>query len=501
MRPSRFAFLAALLAPFSLAACDVASVVEEAGEDDEPETRREADRGQVLTIERLYGSPSLTGPTPRNVKFSPDGSRITFLRPKEEDRTVLDLWAMDVDDGETYRLVDARVLAPEERELTEAEIQYRERARISSTGVVSYDWDQEGEAVLVPLDGDIFYVDIETGEARRLMETEAFETDARVSPGGRYVSFIREQNLWVHDLETGEEHALTTSGGGLISWGMAEFVAQEEMRRYTGYWWSPDDARIAVARVDQSPVQVVERFGISAEGVSTSEQRYPRAGTDNAIVDLYMLELETRIGSDAPDSDLVEVDLGDDENIYLARVDWAADGNTVYVQRQNREQTRLDVLAADPVTGAAEIVLSESSDSWINLTNDLTPLTRGGFLWTSERTGYRHIYHAGEDGELRQITRGAFVVDEISGISEDGETVYFEGWVEDPLQRHLYSIRFDGSSEPASVTEEEGSWAATLGPDAEAFVGTFSAPPHPAAHRALHCQWRARCMAERKSAG
>ena len=276
----------------SASALALAACIDPGGASAQQETAERSGAGD-LTIERVFASPSLTGPTPRSLKFSPDGTRVTFLRSKEEDRTVLDLWAMDVADGRTYRLVDARALAPEERELSEAEIQYRERARISQTGVVSYDWDESGEAVLVPLDGDVFYVDVETGEAERLMETDAFETDFKVSPDGRHVSFIRDQNLWVHDLETGEARALTTEGEGPVSWGVAEFVAQEEMRRYTGYWWSPEGDRIAVARIDETPVEIVPRFGIGAEGVSVTEQRYPRAGTANALVELHVIDVAT----------------------------------------------------------------------------------------------------------------------------------------------------------------------------------------------------------------
>lgn len=426
--------------------------------------------GPDLTIERVFASPSLSGPTPRALKFSPDGDRVTFLRAKEEDRTVLDLWAMDVADGRTYRLVDARALAPEERELSEAEIQYRERARISQTGVVSYDWDESGEAVLVPLDGDVFYVDVETGEAERLMETEAFETDFKVSPDGSHVSFIRDQNLWVHDLETGDARALTTEGEGPVSWGVAEFVAQEEMQRYTGYWWSPEGDRIAVARIDETPVEIVPRFGIGAEGVSVSEQRYPRAGTDNALVELHIIDLAT--------GERTEVDLGEEADIYLSRVNWSESGDRLYVQRQNREQTVLDILAADPATGETETVLTEEAPTWINLTNDFTPLEGGDFLWTSERSGFRHIYRVSPTGETSQITSGAWVVDEIAGVSEDGQTVYFEGWVETPLERHLYAVPMAGG-DPVRVTEGEGRWGVDLGDGASAYIGAYSDPATP----------------------
>lgn len=266
---------------------------------------------------------------------------------------MLDLWAMDVADGRTYRLVDSRVLVPEEGELSEAEIQFRERARISSSGIVTYQWDESGEAILAPLAGDVFYIDVETGEAERLLETDAFETDFKVSPDGAHVSFIRDQNLWVYDLDTGEERALTTQGAGPVSWGVAEFVAQEEMRRYTGYWWSPDGTKIALTRIDETPVEIVPRFGINADGVTVTDQRYPRAGTDNVLIELHVIDLET--------GERTQVDLGAETDIYLARVNWSTDSQTLYAQRQNREQTVLDILAADPSSGASEVVLTETA--------------------------------------------------------------------------------------------------------------------------------------------
>ena len=425
----------------------------------------------ALSIDDVFGSVSLSGATPRGLRFSPDGERVTFLRPKADDRTVTDLWAMDLSDGRTYMLVDSAVLAPDERELSEAEIQYRERARISTSGVVSYDWDETGEAILVPLDGDVFYVDVNTGEAERLMQTEAFETDARVSPDGAYVSFIRDQNLWVHNLDTGEERALTNEGGGAISWGVAEFVAQEEMQRYTGYWWSPDGRYVAAARIDETPVEIVPRFGINAEGVTVTEQRYPRAGTDNVLIELHVIDVAT--------GERTQVDLGDETDIYLARVNWSQDSGTLYAQRQNRAQTVLDILAANPQTGATDIVLTEQSGAWINLTNDFTALEGGGFLWTSERTGFRHVYHVSAEGEARALTSGEWVVDDLAGLSEDGETVYFSGWMTSPLERHLYAVPFEGG-EPEQITEGEGRWSASLGQGGDGFIGTYSDPTTPA---------------------
>ncbi|WP_304071355.1 DPP IV N-terminal domain-containing protein [Maricaulis maris] len=441
-----------------------------------PEAPGEAEASEpALTIERLYASPSLTGATPRSLTFSPDGSRVTFLRAKDDDASVLDLWAMDIDGGAPYLLVDSQVLAPDERELTEAERQLRERARISSTGIVRYDWDSQGEAILVPLDGDVFHVDVETGQARRLMETPEYETDARISPRGNFVSFVREQNLYVIDLESGEETAITSEGGGLVSFGMAEFVAQEELGRRTGYWWSPDEQYIALARVDESPVDNIQRMEIGADGSArVVDQRYPRAGTDNAIVELFIAGRATGTRR--------QVELAQTNDIYLARVNWASDSATAYVQVLNRMQDQLTILAADPATGEAAPWLVENTDIWINLTNDFRALSDGTVLWTSEDTpgGFRHIQHRAADGSLiNQVTSGDWVVGSINSVDMDNSLVYFTGWIETPLERHIYSVPLDGSAAPTRITSGDGRWSARFGRDATRFIGTYSDPQTP----------------------
>ena len=460
----RFAGLAAVAA--LAGACQPAS---------EPATEIAASE-PALTIERIYASPSLSGATPRSLTFSPDGSRVTFLRAKADDASVLDLWAMDIDGGEPYLLVDSQVLAPDERALTEAERQLRERARISSTGIVRYDWDTQGEAILVPLDGDVFYVSVESGEARRLMETPEYETDARISPRGNFVSFIREQNLYVIDLESGEETAITSEGGGLVSWGVAEFVAQEELSRRTGYWWSPDEQYIALARVDESPVENIQRMEIAADGSArVVDQRYPRAGTDNATVELFIAERET--GARRP------VELAATDDIYLARVNWASDSATAYVQVLNRMQDQITILAADPTTGAASAWLVETTDIWINLTNDFRALADGTVLWTSEDMpgGFRHIQHRAADGSLiSQVTSGDWVVGSINAVDLEDGLVYFTGWIETPLERHVYSVPLDGSAAPTRITSGHGRWSARFGRDAATFIGTYSDPQTPA---------------------
>jgi dipeptidyl-peptidase 4 len=427
-----------------------------------------------LTIERVFDDPALNGPVPRAPRFSPDGKLVTWLRPNDTDFLRLDLWAMPTAGGAPYMLVDSKALVPEEGALSEAEKARRERQRIaSSTGIVSYDWDKKGEALLVPLGGDIYYVPVANPAApRRLTNTTQFETDAQVSPGGGYVSFIRDASLIAINLATGTETPLSPSGAGDVSHGMAEFIAQEEMDRDTGYWWAPDDSRVVFAKVDESPVALIPRVEIGATSTAIIEQRYPRAGATNALVALFIRDLAT--GATRP------VDLGSNTDIYVARVDWSKDGASLYVQRQNRAQTRLDLLMVDPATGSSRVILSETDPVWLNLTKDFTPLKSGDFLWTSERSGWRHIERRRRDGTASVVlTSGAWPVAEIAGVDEAAGKLFFMANKDDTLEQQLYVASLSRPSAPQRVTTTGGTWSVKMANGGKSFLGTYSDPSTP----------------------
>ena len=398
-----------------------------------------------LTLERVFASPDLAGASPRALKLSPDGSLLTSLRPRADDRERLDLWAVDTATGEARMLVDSTKFGG--GEISEAEKMQRERARIGGTrGIVSYDWAPDGKSLLVPLDGDLFIATLD-GTTRRLTATPQGELNATVSPKGGFVSFVRDQNLFVIDTISGTERRLTRDGRTVISWGVAEFVAQEEMQRTTGHWWSPDDSRIAVARVDESAVAIVSRAAIGAEGTKVFDQRYPRAGAANALVDLYVMKNEG--------GGIVKVDLGKNPDIYLARVDWAADGKTLYVQRQSRDQKTLDLLRVDPVTGASSIVFSEVSKTWLNLQDNFRALKDGSILWSSERDGFSHLYHW-RAGKFTQLTRGPWNVRKVISVDQLAGRIVFTGNRENAIEQQLYAVSLSGGV--VEQLSENGWW-------------------------------------------
>jgi len=396
-----------------------------------------------LPLERVFESPSLNGPAPREAKLSPDGRFVTLLKNRPDDKDRYDLWAIDTATGAQRMLVDSQKIGTG-GPISEEEKMRRERLRIAGTkGITEYEWAPDSKSILVPIDGDIYLAALD-GSVRRLTNTATTEIDAKVSEAGKYLSFLRDQNLFVIDRSTGREQALTSDGSGTLSWGAAEFIAQEELGRHTGYWWSPDDRYIAVARVDESPVAVVKRAAIGASGTSLIEQRYPAAGTKNAIVDLYVM---------TPDGkSRVKADLGSNPDYYLARVDWAMDGRSLYVQRLSRDQKRLDMLRFDPATGRSSLLFSETSPTWVNLTDNFKPLKDGSLIWSSERSGYSHLYRW-KGGKWTQLTRGDWAVEDVAGIDEAAKRVYFTGTVETPIEQQLYWVSYARPAAPVRVTE------------------------------------------------
>jgi dipeptidyl-peptidase 4 len=437
-----------------------------------------------LTIDRLFDAPALSGPTLTGVRISPDATRVTYLQGKPEDKDRLDLWEYNIQDKQARILVDSKVLAPADEKLSAEELGRRERQRTAAlSGILEYSFAPSGRQLLFPLDGRLYYYDLAKSPEHALTEitrSKGFATDATISPHGGYVAYIRDQNLRVYDLAGNTEKALTEDGGGPIKNGMAEFVAQEEMDRTTGYWWAPDDRHIAFVRVDESPVKVTQRFEIAADNVETFPQRYPAAGGPNVLI---------RVGvSDVRSGAVTWIDLGSDPDIYLARVNWLPDGKTLAIQRESRDQRRLDLIFANIATGESRVVLTETSRSWIELNEELSFLHDSKeFVWVSARDGFPHLYLYDYDGHLlRQLTAGPWSVDDfrgraVKGIDEKRRLIYFSATEKSPIERHLYRTSLD-TRDPGHVTritQENGIHGITMARGAKFYVDNFTSSAQP----------------------
>jgi dipeptidyl-peptidase-4 len=433
---------------------------------------------QRLTLQRIFSSPDLAGATLRQPELSPDGTRVTFLRGREEDRNLLDLWEYNVADDEQRVLIAADDLVEGEVTLSEAEQARRERERIADLrGIVDYRWSTDGAFLLFPIGGDIYLRDMRSadGPIRKLTDSESFDSDPQIAPGGEHVAFVRDRDLWLVDVESGEARPLTDSASDTVANGVAEFIAQEEMGRSTGFWWSPRGEHIAFLQIDEAPVEITRRYEVEAEAIEIVEQRYPYAGTDNVTYRLGVVGIAS--------GDIEWMDIGEESDIYIPRVDWLPNGVQLSFQRQSRDQQTLELVVANIDSGEARTLLTERSDTWVNLHDDLHFLSEmPAFVWSSERDGYRHLYLYDYEGELiRRLTDGDWQVDALAGVDEELGMVYFTASESSPAEKQFYrQSLITRSPEAVSRVSKRSGWhEVNMDRQARVYVDTYSNSEQP----------------------
>jgi dipeptidyl-peptidase-4 len=418
-----------------------------------------------LTVKRLFSNPPLTGTLPSEVKFAPDGSYVAYLRPAPDDRERLDLWRMDLESGEHECWVDASAIIEADEILSEAEKAERERKRLFSTGITHYVFSPDGMHLLIPAGGRGYLYDIQAAQLDCFTPPDTRQTDFTFSPKGRFISYVRAGNLYYYDRQDASEVAVTTDGGGLITNGIADFIAQEEMHRFTGHWWSPDEGRIAFTRTDESPIAVSQRYEIDADAVHVIEQRYPYAGAANADVSLFVHNV------DSASQDPIDYRHASDD--YLARVDWS--GERLAVQCQSRNQQGLFLDFYTPGSAGRDTVLKEQADTWINLHDNFKFVDGDRFLWTSEREGNAQLYLY-SNGKPTRLTDGSGRVEQV--LHTDTQRVIFSGWAENTTEQHVFSLPLSGG-QATQLTPEAGWHDVSTDTDGTRFIDRFTSLDEP----------------------
>ncbi|WP_225653676.1 S9 family peptidase [Streptomyces pseudogriseolus] len=294
---------------------------------------------------------------PRSFSVAPDGSRVVFLRSGSGTDRANALWVLDTDGGGERVAADPRaLLGGASEQLSAEERARRERSREGGAGIVGYATDAAVELAAFALSGRLFTAELRAGTAREL-RTPGPVIDPRPSPDGRHVAYVAEGALRVVSAEGADDRTLTTPEGEDVAYGLAEFVAAEEMSRSRGFWWSPESDRLLVARVDDTPVR---RWWISDPAHPEREPhhvRYPAAGTPNADVRLFVVDLAGA---------RTEVSWDRARYPYLARVHWSAAGAPLLLV-QARDQRAQLILAVDPDTGATRMVHPDEDPDWLEL--------------------------------------------------------------------------------------------------------------------------------------
>jgi dipeptidyl-peptidase-4 len=411
---------------------------------------------------------------PTSIAFGPGDRLITYLRSPDFSLKN-QLYAYDPQTGVETLLAEPPAAGTDEGSFSPEETLRRERKRQVITGITQYAWDDKGGRILYPAGGDVYLLDAPGADPRRVYEAHGRPAlDPQLSPDGAWVAFIVDGDLYVQGVTKGSlaPTRLTHTASATLSNGLAEFVAQEEIGRSRGFWWSPDSNLLAFAEVDTSGVPLYRiPYPTEADLRAIEELPYPFAGQSNARIRLGVIP---RAGGDP-----VWMDLGERiTDSYLARAGWLPDGR-VYAELEDRAQRRLDLVTFDPASGARQEWLTETCPVWINLNDLFRTLKSGGFLWGSERSGFRHLYRYDRDGQLvRALTAGEWMVDGIAGVDEAGGRVYFTGNRENPTETHLYAVSLEGG-EIRRITPEAGTHAVVLDGSNSRFVDTFQSTTQP----------------------
>jgi dipeptidyl-peptidase-4 len=382
---------------------------------------------------------------PTRLSVSPDGGRVYFLRSGPRS-AVRDLYVLDATERTARVLVSAEsILRGAEEQLSPEERARRERQRQSGRGIASYALSPDGASALVPLSGRLFVVDVRTGQSREIASRIAgAPVDPRWSPDGRMIAAVRGGELVVTDVATGVERALTSGAGAGISHGTAEFVAQEEMDRMEGYWWSGDGRALAFQETDERGVEQLRVSDPSQPEREPEVNRYPRAGRANAVVRLGVVP----VTAGAPR--WIEWDR--ERYPYLARVAWPPRGPLTVVV-QNRAQSEVVVLAADPTTGRTRPLHVERDAAWVNLDPHLPRWLEdgSGWLWVSERDGHATLELRGPDGALVRTLGAEARYRALLSVDDAARVAYVSGG-EEPSETQVFKLDL-GSGRAERLTQ------------------------------------------------
>ncbi len=418
-----------------------------------------------LTVDRIYSEPSLSGRLTKGIAWTPDSKQLSFFETKGAGKEAKnELWMMDVATGQRRALLSAdkleSVLPADSEKATQA-------TGLGRHAPAEYQWAPGGGALLFQGPTSLAWFDVKTQVSRTLVSEKESIADPKISPDGRYVSFVRDHNLWLVSVADGKERALTQGGTEEIRKGELDWVYPEELEILTAYWWAPDSSAIAYLEMDERKVAKYPLVDFSSPSGEADEERYPPAGGANPFVRVYVAPVG---GGQAH-----AINTGENTDIYIARVNWLTDSKHIAIQRLNRQQTVLDLLVADAASGEARTVLTEKDQYWINISNDLHFLKDGKrFLWSSERSGYRHLYLYDLEGkQLAQLTKGDWEISAVDAVDEAKGLVYFTGTAKSPLERHLYRVSLEGSA-VSRLTIHNGTHGVNMAPDASAFVDTYS---------------------------
>ena len=429
-----------------------------------------------LTIEAIFAPGGLTGRGPENAEWSPDGTKLSFVQ-RDDAGEHGELWYVDAATGEKKVLVSAAKLASLAPDTDKVKDE-REKERLTRYHVAAYLWAPDSKHLIFDSQGQLWLYDLATATAVQFTSAPDPNVDPKFSPDGTHVSYVRKHNLYVRPVSGKGEKQLTKDTKDDLFNGDIDWVYTEELDVRSNYFWSPDSKQLVFLHMDETKVPTYPLVNWTPTHPTVDNEKYPKVGDPNPTVKLGV--------ADAEKGKIRWIFLTRDEESYIPRFGWVRDG-VIWAEVLNRTEDKMDLYFVDAKSGKSRIVLTETTPgAWIDFEHVEVRFLKssGGFLWPSWRDGNMHLYFytvdkqnpMGADAKLeRQLTHGDFEVLGIEGMDEAAGTVFFSSNQGDPRQRHIFSIKLDGTG-LQHLTEGEGLNFGTFSDDGKHYERTFVGP-------------------------
>ncbi len=317
---------------------------------------------------------------------------------------------------------------------------------------------------------DFFLYNIVTKELTKVLEQVQEPT---FSPDGSKIGFAKSNDLFIYDIASKVTTQVTIDGkkNAIIN-GITDWVYEEEFAFVRAFDWSADSKKLAFIRFDESQVPEFSMNIFKKELYPSVEIfKYPKAGEKNALVSLHIYDLNSKSKKD--------INLGNYNDFYIARMKWTNDANVLCAQVLNRHQDNLDLIFVDGTTGTSKVVLNEKDKAYVDVTDNLTFLKDNSFIWTSEKDGFNHVYLYDKMGKLKnQVTKGKWEVTSYYGFDEKTKTIFYQSVENGSINRDVFRIGLDGKKK-VKLSQSVGTNAATFSPNFQFFINTFSSTTQP----------------------
>ncbi len=417
-----------------------------------------------FTVEDIFSSQKFASKSIRGIQWMKDGKSYSFL---ETDTTTKStgVFQFTIKDRTKKMIVSGATM-----KLNEADPAFR---------FTSYQWSPDEKQILfvsAPPDkqylsrltpaGNFFLYDIPSKKISKITDVSTPQYNQKFSPDGKKIGYVRENNIYIYDLALLKETQLTSDGAEHILNGKFDWVYEEEFGISDGWSWSPDGSKIAYWHFDENRVPEYTMTEWDSTHLTLIKMRYPKSGDQNSIVKVGVLDVST--------GKTEWIDLGTNDDIYIPRMQWTKDKNVLSFQRLNREQNQIELLMYDVIKKSTKIILTEKSDTWLDVNDELRFLKNGQFTWSSDKNGFNHLYLYKNDGTvINQITNGEWDVDAFYGVDEKNGLLYFTSSELSPIDRQLYSIKLDGSKKK-QISTMSGTNSANLSPTFENYIGYYN---------------------------